>query len=141
MRYAICRKNDRAGQTRQEALMTQEGMAGGPVELTEICTTELCTADPDKIRIVAQAAPSTVGLLPYIAAAIPRASYSAEIGYVSWKEELMTHSIFTFGMRRPDPRGFCGRATGRQQKAGRLRGCEGGRSIKKVNNGGGLCIW
>ena len=77
--------------------MTQESETGGRIEFIEIQTTELCTADPDKIRIVAQAAPFPAGLLPYVAAVIPRASYSAEMGYVTWKEELRTHSIFASG--------------------------------------------
>lgn len=74
--------------------MTQECGTGGWIEFIEIQTTELCTADPNKIRIMAQASPFPAGLLPYVAAAIPRASYSAEMGSVTWKEELRTHSIF-----------------------------------------------
>jgi ArsR family metal-binding transcriptional regulator len=77
--------------------MTQERETGDRIEFIEIQTTELCTADPNKIRIVAQAAPFPAGLLPYVAAVIPRASYSAEMGYVTWKEELRTHSIFASG--------------------------------------------
>jgi len=77
--------------------MTQECETGGRIEFIEIQTTELCTADPNKIRIVAQAVAFPAGLLPYVAALIPRASYSAEMGYVTWKEELRTHSIFVSG--------------------------------------------
>ena len=51
--------------------MTQESETGGRREFIEIQTTELCTADPDMIRIVAQAAPFPAGLLPYVAAVIP----------------------------------------------------------------------
>ncbi len=65
--------------------------------MIELCSTELCIADSEKIRIVAQTVPPVGELLKYIHASFPRASLSEKLGVVSWKEDTKTYCVYSNG--------------------------------------------
>jgi ArsR family metal-binding transcriptional regulator len=67
------------------------------VKLIEIRAAEMCTADPDRIRIEAVATSPLKEILPFVAAVVPRSSFSEGLGFVTWKDERMTYAVYASG--------------------------------------------
>lgn len=63
----------------------------------EIKTVEQCTADPFKIKVVAQADRSIGDFLPYLLALDPRATYSEGGGYIAFKAGQGNVTIYVSG--------------------------------------------